>query len=224
MYCLAAANFVRFTILLLCTAVISGAQNTTYSHSQPAQRVPALNPPPGTNALADMIRAEQNGTLRALDMALLNSPSFTTGWNALFRQIRYNSTVPGDVRELAILRVAALQGAAYQWGQHESVGRSVGLTSTQLKLIRDPTFSPWGAPPTTPVFSAKQLAAMKFIDQSTRYSHVSNEVWTELAKQFTVPQQQTELVLTVASYALVSRFLLAVSVDGVAEMQIPYPA
>ncbi|KAG9099000.1 hypothetical protein FS749_002402 [Ceratobasidium sp. UAMH 11750] len=220
----ASGKIVGFLSSLFCILAVSNAQNTSYSHNQPAQRIPALNPPPGTNALADTIRSEQNGTLRALDTALLNSPAFTVGWNALFRQVRYNTTVPGDIRELAILRVAALQGAAYQWGQHESAGRSVGLTTAQLKLVRDSTFSPWGAPSATSVFTAKQLAALKFTDQSTRLSHVSNEVWAGLAKQFTVPQQQTELVLTVAAYALVSRFLLAVSVDGVAEMQVPYPA
>ncbi|KAG9086863.1 hypothetical protein FRC06_002848 [Ceratobasidium sp. 370] len=224
MHLFAAKNLFKFMGLLLGAVVVSSAQNTTYSHDQPAQRIPAINPPPGTNALADSIRAEQNGTLRALDMALLNSPTFTVGWNALFKQVRYNSTVPDDVRELTILRVAALQSSSYEWGQHETLGRSVGLTSAQLKLIRDPAFSPWGAPSATSVFSAKQLAAMKFTDQSTRLSHVSDEVWAELAKEFTVAQQQTELVLTVASYALVSRFLLAVSVDGVAEMQVPYPA
>ncbi|KAH7320385.1 carboxymuconolactone decarboxylase [Rhizoctonia solani] len=197
--------------------------NRSYSHSQPAQRIPKVNPAPGKNALADSIRAEQNGTLRALDMALLNSPRFTIGWNALFRQIRYNSTVPGDIRELSILRIAALQGAAYQWQQPESVGRSEGLTSAQLKLIRDPAFSPYGASaPST--FNAKQIAALKFADASTKNSHVYDEAWDGLAKQFPNPQQITELVMTVSAYNLVSRFLLAVSVDGVAEMQVPYPA
>ncbi|CAE6464086.1 unnamed protein product [Rhizoctonia solani] len=208
-----------FSLLLLR---ISKAQNAIdSSHSQPSQRIPKVNPAPGTNPLADSIRAQQNGTLRALDMALLNSPQFTIGWNAFFRQIRYNSTVPGDIRELSILRIAALQGAAYQWQQHESVGRSEGLTSAQLKLIRDPTFSPYAS--SVSLFNAKQIAALKFADASTRNSHVYDEVWGGLAKQFPNSQQITELVLTVGAYNLVSRFLLAVSVDGVAEMQVPYP-
>ncbi|CUA74870.1 carboxymuconolactone decarboxylase [Rhizoctonia solani] len=154
-------------------------------------------------------------------MALLNSPQFTIGWNAFFRQIRYNSTVPGDIRELSILRIAALQGATYQWQQHESVGRSEGLTSAQLKLIRDPAFSPYGTSAPSS-FNAKQIAALKFADASTKNSHVYDDVWNGLAKQFPNAQQITELVMTVSAYNLVSRFLLAVSVDGVAEMQVPY--
>ena len=127
----------------------------------------------------------------------------------------YNST--------QILRIAALQGAAYQWQQHESVGRSEGLTSAQLKLIRDPAYSPYGSLTVPPVFNAKQLAAIKFTDASTRNSHVSDDVWAGLAKQIGSPQQLTELALTVAGYNMVSRFLLSVSVDGVAEMQVPHP-
>ncbi|QRV83127.1 carboxymuconolactone decarboxylase [Ceratobasidium sp. AG-Ba] len=222
MHFFSATNLVRLVATLLGIAAVTNAQTlSNNTHNQPAQRIPAINPTPGTNALADSIRAQQNGTLRALDMALLNSPSFTVGWNALFRQVRYNSTVPGDVRELSILRVAALNGAAYQWELHEPVGRSEGLTSAQLKLIRDPAFSPWGF---SSVFTSRQLAALKLADQSTRQSHVSDEVWAEVKRQFNVPQTQTELVLTIGSYNLVSRFLLAVSVDGVAEMQVPYPA
>jgi 4-carboxymuconolactone decarboxylase len=74
------------------------------------------------------------------------------------------------------------------------------------------------------VFSAKQLAAMEFAEESTKRSHVSDQVWAGLAKEFSAGRQVTELVLTVGAYNLVSRFLLAVSVDGVAEMQVPYPA
>ncbi|KAB5588186.1 Ran GTPase-activating protein [Ceratobasidium theobromae] len=198
------------------------AQHLDRGHNQPAQRVPVVNPPPGTNELADSIRKQQNGTLRALDTALLNSPQFTIGWTALATQVRYNSTVPGDIRELLILRVAALQGAAYEWQLHEALGRSEGLTSDQLKLIRDPVFSPYGSS-VPAAFNLKQIAALKFTDASTKNSHVSDEVWSTLAGQFTDTQQITELALTVAMYNMVSRFLLAVSVDGVAELQVPYP-
>lgn len=137
---------------------------------------------------------------------------------------RLNSSVLPTNNSMQILRIAALQGAAYEWQQHESVGRSEGLTSSQLKLIRDPAYSPYGSPTTSPVFSAKQIAALKFTDASTRNSHISDEVWAELAKQLNNPQQLTELALTVAGYNMVSRFLIAVSVDGVAETQVPYPA
>ncbi|CAE6457261.1 unnamed protein product [Rhizoctonia solani] len=199
------------------------AQNTgSSSSSSLSQRIPSVDPEPGTNALADSIRAQQNGSLRALDMALLNSPQFTIGWNSLFRQIRYNSTVPGDIRELAILRVGAIQGAAYEWQQHEPVGRAEGLTSQQLKLIRDPSFSPYGEMASS-IFTLKQIAALKFTDASTRNSHVYDDTWSALAEQFPDPQQITELALTVAAYNFVSRFLLAVNVGGVAEAQVPYP-
>ncbi|KAH7320392.1 4-carboxymuconolactone decarboxylase family protein [Rhizoctonia solani] len=149
--------------------------------------------------------------LRALDMALLNSPQFTIGRNSLFRQIRYNSTVPGDIRELSILRIGTIQGAAYEWQQHEP-----------LQLIRNPSFSPYGEVASS-VFTPKQIAALKFTDTSTRNSHVHDDTWSVLKEQFPDPQQITELVLTVAAYNLVSRFLLAANVGGVAEAQVPYP-
>ncbi|KAG8731258.1 hypothetical protein FRC11_004641, partial [Ceratobasidium sp. 423] len=95
-----------------------------------------------------------------------------------------------------ILRIATLQGVAYQWQQHESVGRSEGLTSTQLKLIRDPAFSPYGAT-APPALNSKKIAALKFADASTKNSHIYDDVWNGLAKQFPNAQRITELVSTV---------------------------
>ena len=44
--------------------------------------------------------------------------------------------LPARDRELAILRVAHLTGSAYEWHQHEIIGRAVGLTDADLDLAR----------------------------------------------------------------------------------------
>ncbi|KAG8739965.1 hypothetical protein FRC12_016151 [Ceratobasidium sp. 428] len=65
-----------------------------------SQRVAHVNPPVGVSQVVDSIRDQQHGELCELDKVLLNSEPFAAGWQSMFSQIRYNNTVPGDIREL----------------------------------------------------------------------------------------------------------------------------
>ncbi|KAG8724860.1 hypothetical protein FRC09_013028 [Ceratobasidium sp. 395] len=100
----------------------------------------------------------------------------------MFSQTRYNNTVPGDIRELmaGILRVAALEGAAYEWRLHEDVGRKEELSTKQLLLLRDSTFSPSVREPTP--FNDAQLAAIAFTDACTRNAHIPEPIFQEFKK------------------------------------------
>ncbi|KAG9089983.1 hypothetical protein FS749_000912 [Ceratobasidium sp. UAMH 11750] len=170
------------------------------------QRVARVDPPAGVSQVGDAIRDQQHGELRELDKVLLNSEPFAAGWQNMFSQIRYNSTVPGDIRELMIsmdiLRVAALEGAAYEWRLHEDVGRKEGLTTEQLLLIRDPTFSPFGREETP--FNETQLAAIALTDASTRNAHIPEPIFQEFKKHMRDDRQIVEAVLTVAGYNMVA--------------------
>jgi len=186
-------------------------------------RVPYVFPAPGTDPIADAIRARRvNGTLLALDGALLNAPLVASTWNSLFGVIRTNTTLPGAMRELVILRIATLNEASYEWLQHEPVGRSEGLTTAQLRAIR-----------LTPPFKASQnvlavlgpplSAMMMFTDWSTNTAKVPNHIFAELQK-FLNNQQLVEATVTVGGYNFVSRFLLALDVDGKNNVPVPIPS
>ncbi|KAJ6560410.1 4-carboxymuconolactone decarboxylase, partial [Mycena capillaripes] len=182
-------------------------------------RVPYVFPPPGTDPIADAIRA--NGTLLALDGALLNSPLVAQGWNQMFTVIRENLTIPGEMRELFILRTAVLNNAAYQWGQHEPVGRAEGLTTRQLRVLR---FAPEGILSLTDqkALGDSLTAAVAFADAITTSVHVPTHIYNNLAR-FLSPQQMVEAVATAGSYAFVSRFTVALNVDGRMNEEVPIP-
>jgi 4-carboxymuconolactone decarboxylase len=61
--------------------------------------------------VAARIAARRGGTLRPLDTMLLHSPPVADGWNELLGAIRRDTTVPADLREIVILRVAVLLAA-----------------------------------------------------------------------------------------------------------------
>ncbi|OSD06765.1 hypothetical protein PYCCODRAFT_1403500 [Trametes coccinea BRFM310] len=152
----------------------------------------------------------------------LQDDNLAAGWNALAGMIRDNNTIPADMRELFILRTGVLNDAAYVWLQHESVGRQAGLTLEQLREIRlTPAFL---SPLTVNTSLTPELsAAMLFTDFMTEAINVPQPVFDGLHK-FLSDKQIVDAVATVGTYNLVSRFVVALNVDGKMDVPVPIPA
>ncbi|KAJ6586821.1 beta-ketoadipate enol-lactone hydrolase [Mycena vulgaris] len=189
--------------------------------------IPGRFPTPGASPIADRIR-ERRGTrgLTPLDGALLHVPPVAEGWNSLLGAIRTKGALPGDVRELMILRVAARNHAAFEWIHHEHVGRDHGLSTTQLWAIRDISSLP---PPA--VLSPLQTAALAFADHSTSAVRVPPQITSALQEQlklfgadkFDVDDLLVEAAAVVATYNMVSRFLMSLDVAGMSDNPVPWP-
>ncbi|KAJ7209476.1 beta-ketoadipate enol-lactone hydrolase [Mycena pura] len=190
--------------------------------------IPGKFPPPGASPVADRIRERRGARgLTPLDGALLHVPPVAEGWNSLLGAIRTKGALPGDVRELMILRVAARNHAAFEWIHHEHVARSHGLNTAQLWAIRDTS----GLPPPA-VLSPLQSAALIFADHSTVSvrvpSHVTSTLQDHLrlvaaADKLDVDDLLVEAAAVVASYNMVSRFLVALDVAGMSDHPVPWP-
>ncbi|KAJ6593790.1 Alpha/Beta hydrolase protein [Mycena capillaripes] len=192
--------------------------------------IPGRFPPPGASPIADRIRERRGARgLTPLDGALLHVPPVAEGWNSLLGAVRTKGSLPGDVRELMILRVAARNHAAFEWIHHEHVGRSHGLDTTQLWAIRDTTALP---PPSSSVLSPLQAAALAFADHSTATVRVPANVTSTLQEQLKllaaadkldVDDLLVEVAAVVAAYNMVSRFLISVDVAGMSDDPVPWP-
>ncbi|KAJ7096423.1 Alpha/Beta hydrolase protein [Mycena epipterygia] len=190
--------------------------------------IPGRFPPPGTSPIADRIRERRGARgLTPLDGALLHVPPVAEGWNSLLGAIRTKGALPGDVRELMILRVAARNHAAFEWIHHEHVGRTHGLDTTQLWAIRDVDALP---PPA--VLSPLQAAALAFADYSTAAVRVPTQVTSTLQEQLRIVAAAEKLdaddllveaAAVVASYNMVSRFLVSLDVAGMSDDPVPWP-
>ena len=153
--------------------------------------------------IADRIRARRGGTLTSLDRMLLHSPPLADGWNELLGAVRTASTLADDVRELAILRIAALNGADYEWRAHEPVGRAGGLTDRDLDVLRGQA---------GPAELRPELAAvLAYTDALTTEVTVPDAVFARLREHFG-DREVVELTVTVGAYNLVSRFLVGLQV------------
>ncbi|THV02668.1 hypothetical protein K435DRAFT_792446 [Dendrothele bispora CBS 962.96] len=185
-------------------------------------RVPYIFPAPGTDEIADEIRARRtNGTLLDLDGALLNSPLMAQGWNDLFGVIRDNNSLPAQMRESFILRAAALNRATYQWLQHEPVALSVGLTPSQISLIRfTPAHLFQNSPVASRTLGPELTAAMILADFINVDVHVPDFAFEGL-KKFLTEQQMVDAFATSGGYAFVSRFTVGLNLDGEMDVVVP---
>ena len=78
-----------------------------------------------------------DGSLAGPFNAFLLSPPVGSALDALGSAIRYGTSLPARVREVAILMVAARWDSAFERHAHEAVGRAVGLTEAELGTIRE---------------------------------------------------------------------------------------
>lgn len=157
----------------------------------------------GTSDVADRIRARRGGQLTPLDGILLHSPPIADGWNSLLGAVRERSALPADIRELAVLRVAEINGAGYEWAAHEPIAKRAGMTTEQLAALRD------GGDRS--VLDERQQAALAYTDVMTRDVAVPDTAFHAL-QEFFDQRQIVELTATVAAYNMVSRFLVALEV------------
>jgi 4-carboxymuconolactone decarboxylase len=154
---------------------------------------------------AHLVRARRGGRLSDLDRLLLHSPPVAEGWNAQLGALRARTTLPDDVRELVVLRIAVLNGAAFEWTSHEPIGRRAGLDDARLAALRAPDAA------ADPGWTPLQRAALAFADASTRGVAVPEEVFAA-ARAHLDDRGLVELAVLVGGYAMVSRVLVAFDV------------
>ncbi|MBX7449272.1 carboxymuconolactone decarboxylase family protein [Mycolicibacterium sp. 3033] len=149
------------------------------------------------------MRRRRGGRLTPLDDALLHSQPLAAGWNELLGAVRSHVNLAPAVREVAICRVAVLNGAAYEWDAHAPLALSHGVTAAQLDAVRG------GGDPA--VLTDVQRLVIDYTDAMTSKITVDDELSDKTRKMFG-DRQFVELTATVAAYNMVSRFLVALQI------------
>ena len=154
------------------------------------------------------IRARRGGSLINLDRMLLHSPPFAAGWNAFLRAVRTDLALDPKLKELAMCVVAVINGAEYEFVHHAPEFLKAGGTRAQVDAMRDPE----RAAADTTLFDEVERAALALTIEMTR--RVSVDGATFAAVRALLPERETvELVGVVATYNMVSRFLVALGVE-----------
>ncbi|KAI3092038.1 hypothetical protein CBS147338_8007 [Penicillium roqueforti] len=159
---------------------------------------PATSTPDEARILASVQARRAPNPLLPLDLALLHSYPVTEGWNSFIGAIRTRTTLTTVVRELAICRVAVVNGALFEWEQHAPLLVEGGLGSEALQFIRD-TQADFSSEAASSVLSAEQRAVLKYTDAMTKTVTVPDEVFAELRGCFD-EREVVEITATIAAY------------------------
>src|SRR6201992_3412218 len=83
-----------------------------------------------------LAKAFGNAPLSPLHRSLLPPPDLTRGFLQFFTAIRGKSSLPPDVMELAMCRVGALNGAAFEWMHHAPLLHKAGVSEEGVETVR----------------------------------------------------------------------------------------
>ncbi|KZM26097.1 uncharacterized protein EKO05_0001216 [Ascochyta rabiei] len=178
---------------------------------------PKEAPTEEARAVYERIAARRNPRpLIPLDLALLHNPSVADGWSSFIGAIRTKTSVPDTWKELAISRVAALNGAVHEWDVHAALAVKAGVSRDAMSVVLETTFIGRGKERQQNAgaldkLSTEERGVLEYTDQMTIGVHVEDGV-AEALKQFLDDKQIVELTATVAAYNCVSRFLVALDV------------
>jgi len=169
-------------------------------------RVPLIDEKthPELAQLIATIKSERGGKLLHLYQALLNSPPVAEGWLKLFTAIRQKTSLGGRCRELAILRVALLNGADYEYRAHLPFALKEGVSQEQIDAIPGWQLSER--------FDQRERAVLAYTDAMTRGIRVPDAIFAGVRQHFD-DRETVELTATIAGYNLVSRFLVAMQLE-----------
>lgn len=167
----------------------------------PHFKVPAI--PPGTKT--ELVELEHKiiqarGRVSPLYQVLLHSQPLTIGWESLLTAIRQKSSLPDDLRELLILRVAVLNKAQFEFDAHAPIALEAGVSNEKIEALKQEDLAE--------IFTTEERLALHVCDHMTNDVHVPAHYMHSLAELYN-HQFIVELIATIAAYNMVSRFLVA---------------
>ncbi len=145
--------------------------------------------------------------------AWLRSPVLGEAAQRLGETVRFESALPPQLRELAILIVAAKWKAQYEWWAHERIARREGLNEGVIESVKGGTLPDFSNPTEALVYNF----AHELLDQHRVSDHLYDEAVELLGEAEVV-----ELVILLGYYTLVSMTLNVFEVPIPAGEEAPF--
>jgi alkylhydroperoxidase family enzyme len=207
--------FHRFTSLLGAIAALCGGTAAADPQARQAlitgkpPRIGPLDPSEFTDEMRAVIRSmsqlavdpppagEQRQEITEMLATMIRHPELYGRHIDLAKVLLSRGALPARARELAILRVGWLLQAPYEWGEHVTIAKRVGLGAEEIeRVIRGSGAAGW---------SERDRAILRAVEELLGDAMISDETWTVLAREFD-DKQLIELVILVGQYQTVAYY------------------
>jgi len=145
----------------------------------------------------------KRGKITPLYQHLLNSPEMAQGWEEFLSAVRQRNSLPADLRELIILRVAVLNQAPYEFEAHITHARQAGISDVKIQAVKETTISS--------LFTTHEQLVLKLADTMTQQIHVPDALFAQIAQHY-AGKELLDLCITIGAYNMVSRVLVALHI------------
>jgi len=193
--------------LLLFDVVVASAQTTDkrqrfseYTYEQLDEK---------QKAVADVMKQKTLSGISGPNNVLLRSPALAENVMKFNDQLRYNTSVPLRLNELAILLVARNWNSQFEWGLHVPAARKAGLSEAVINDLTE------GQRPTS--MQADENIVYDFVSELLTHKAVSDEVFAKTKAAFS-EQQVVDLIGVTGFYTMLAMVL------NTAEIQLPAAA
>jgi len=127
---------------------------------------------------------------------MARNPKLTRSFLRFNGYLLFNSTLPADLRELAVLRVAHRRGCAYEWVHHVEMAQHEGISLEAIENVqRD------DAAQTADTDLHRLIITA--VDELETQSNVSDATWAALSEHLD-ERQRMDLVFTIGCYGLLA--------------------
>lgn len=143
---------------------------------------------------------------------LARYPALAKAFLTFNGHLLYGSSLSERLRELMVLRVAAVRECDYEWAQHAILAEIAGMSKEQIARISDPEIgSEWTVP---------EKALLSATDELLSEGCVAAETWKILSAEFD-ENALMDIVFTVGTYDMLAMALRSFGVEPEDDL-VPY--
>lgn len=128
---------------------------------------------------------------------LAHNRPLSKAFRQLGSHLLLGGVLPAREREIVILRTGWRCGSEYEFGQHHTIGVSVGLTPQEVERLADAGIGEW---------DENDRALVALADELCTDDFVSEDTWRALAKRWS-DSELLELLVLAGFYRMVSGML-----------------
>jgi 4-carboxymuconolactone decarboxylase len=153
----------------------------------------------------DELTAESGGIIASGPGSVtINSPEMARRRNHLTSYLRYETTFPKKIQELAIITTARAMDCPYVWNAHAPAARRAGVSDALIAALRERQ--------PLPSMSADEAAVINYATEFFQTHKVSQKTFQTALEQFGA-QHLTELTILMGNYAQTAFILNAFEVQ-----------
>ncbi len=128
-----------------------------------------------------------------VSLITLRHPGMFKGQMVLGIQLAAKGTIPARERELAILRLALLARAPFEWCEHVDIGKAFGVTPEEIeRVVEGSAAAGW---------TEHESAVLRGVEELLADHCISDETWAVLARTYD-EKQMLEFPMLVGSYLM----------------------